>query len=193
MNTALQTCLLGFLLLSMGCTNASKTMDEAKEKIQQLIPSAAGMKSADFQDLASGGQTQRLDLFEDQSFTLAVFCQPVTSNELSDAQLREFQFHEGSTPNPNTFAKWIQNSRLDSTYRGPVVTAIPSKGIKNYSCTIEGKLATGVFEYEVPEYCRGRVQFSAREDRGTWQITEFSMPARGIKLTFQDGIWKQDR
>ena len=190
MNTTSKARLLIFLVLFASCTSKAKTIDRARATVQELIPAAAGIKASDFDDLASGGQSPKIQRFKDQSLTLLLICQPVSIDELSDDESREFE-HLNAAPNPRKMVDWILSTKLESEDRGALVTAVPAKGIKNCSCQIEGDLASGKFQYEIPEFCRGEVQFTARKDRGAWQITEFSMPAKGVKLTLQEGIWKK--
>lgn len=179
--------LLVALLLLTGCgTNP----EAVKIEIKELIPSAAGIRAADFDDLARGGTAPKVDANEDQPLTLAIISQPVTLEKLSDDELREFEFHLTSTPDPRVVADWIMGSELRSDLRGKVLTAIPAKSIRNFRCQLKGDIAAGEFEYEIPDYCRGCVQFKAKKEQWKWKIVEFSMPARGMTLTLEGGLWK---
>jgi hypothetical protein len=163
--------------------------DPAAE-IKQLIPAAAAISLRDMDALAKSSAAPKPADVESKSLTLMLLSLKVSDDEKAR---EEFRFLTEGTPQPSRLAEEIyRNVRGRGPLRfafGPV-SMIQADRITDCTCNADGDKATGVVSFTVPELYQGKVQYSARREKGKWRIVEFRMPANGIRIVrMDDGKW----
>jgi hypothetical protein len=160
--------------------------------IKLLIPAAAGMPVADFEDLVeNGGERVREQRVRDQNLTLHFWTMDCTAE--GDVA-KDLSFFEHTAPRPYELAAEIGRGEW---VRGKFVTRLPvtvihADRIQAFTCDVVGDRATGDVSFESPGIYKGRIVYKAARSNGQWRIIEMAIPSRSLRLIRgDDGLWKK--
>lgn len=181
-----------FLYLPLA-VSAADTRPEAKPaaQIRKLVPSAAGMSRAAFENLARAAAPPRLEQFENQSLTAFLLHRDFAGKKPERKHLR---WTNTGPANPASLAneiarpapKWL-------AALAPPATVIHADRITKLTCTVDGDRATGTVWFRVPDLYEGDVDYVARWHGEAWGITEFLLPGYKARLVRNDkGLWRHE-
>jgi len=173
------------------------------DAIRALIPRAAGLTDEEFAEWMENLEVVRRSPttpkpaeieFASPQKSLTVILYVGRPGFLQEGQ-NEFQYlNPEAAPFPAMLEEMRRKLPEDVSSRDDPVgaTLIHADRITDLTCEIEGVTATGTVSFEVPELYRGKVDYVARRDDGAWQITEFAMPAFGVRLVCDEwGTWSK--
>ncbi len=179
----LATFLCAFALPSPGWA------DDAAQ-IREQVPIAAAIPRDDLKKLATSDAPMAAD-FESQNLTLTLMWLPLSDDE---KLLAEFRYLGDGPPRPSKLAAEISRQVGAGSFSvalGPA-TIIHADRIKDMTCKVEGEAARGTIKFEAPDLYAGQVDYVARKAGDRWQIVEFHLPARGIRLALDErGVWRR--
>lgn len=181
------------LWLGLACCFASVAADDAAVAIQRAIVADSAMMHEDFEKLAIiTERTPRPSHVEDKSLTLMLLALNVRDD---DKAREEFRFLTTDRyPRPSALGEELYRLRQAGRRRILLepVTFIHLDRITDFTCKVDGDRATGTVSFKAPGLYQGKVQYAAERHDGKWFITEFTMPAYGIRIVrADDGLWKQ--
>lgn len=154
-------------------------VDDTADTIRELIPQATAMDAQKFMELGRSETSPDIDSFEEKQLTVLL---AFDSDQTSSQAKAEFEYVDGAA-SPVELAKEIS--------REGIATMIHDDRIQGFTCRVDGEIATGDFHFEVPKLYRGRAKYIANKVNGDWQITEISMPSRGLfSKRNADGKWQ---
>lgn len=166
--------------------------DKDHQAIRKKIPSASAMNRKAFEAWATGTAIPSLHTVEDRSLTAHLFTMKMSANE-SMAKRREFRFLGNITPRLSELADEVGRYRrlFGKSFPSGPITFIHEDRITEFACKIDDGQARGHVVFEAPARFAGRVNFTASRMADVWQITSFSMPARGLKIVADEKqVWK---
>ena len=174
---------------SSGETNASSDTGLTAEAAQALLPAAASMSNADFENMASAKTGPDFESINSKTLTFILLTlNPEKASAENQSVLEDFSFPTGDAlPQPSEIAEVIYRSKAKG-----YATFLQPDLITHCTCQSDGDTASGFVTFSAPNLYAGKLQFIARRNEGTWQIEEFHLPNYGIKTVLgEDGNWQQ--
>lgn len=175
-----------FLILPTLLFGEEPATKDAKEKIRELLPAAAGVSWTAWKATGIPDKAPKAEQFKNQPLTVLLMSLRFTRESLADAnQQREFRFFSG-LPRVDSYFDAVSKSEQDG-----YASVIQSEYITDFACNSTEDTALGFVTFQAKKIYAGRVAYQARKLKGQWMITEFSLPAWGKKTSLgADGNWK---
>ena len=154
--------------------------EEFEEIIKGLIPAASAYSTEDWRSLTGAGAAPETTL---NLMSVLTKCE---DSEAAD-QLKEFSVADSI--DLAMLAREVSRE-VDGVKN---YTFIKPDRITNFTCERQLGTATGLVEWEIPNLVKGIVHYQATELEEGWKITEFSMPARKIRIRWNEEseLWEQ--
>lgn len=191
-SSALQFACFSICLLNLSLTSADLMAQEetsAEQQLRRLIPSATAMDRKLLETMATSQVAPKVSDYNDHSLTFTLFA---TSFETAQKSGGQFRYLTDKTPKPNLMAKEMYRSIGGGRFRIVThpVTMIQLNRITKFDVQVEGRSASGTFEFHVPELYEGKADFTAEQTVDKWRITRLQMPKLEIDLkSDESGQW----
>lgn len=158
-------------------------------RIKKLVSEAAGITVDQMNVLGkSKGPRPKIEDFDSKPLTAWLFSiDPQAVAEKNPNASEDFRFLTEKLPKPLDMARALMPNAL----RG-YASFIQPEYITKVTLDIEGDTASGEVSFEKKGLYRGKVLYTAKRSKKTWQIEELDMPNLGIKtVRDNEGKWSR--
>lgn len=157
--------------------------NETAALIRRAFQTAAGMSLEDMATLASAETTPKMDALADQSLALFWLAWvPPMADDGKRFPDRNREMRMLLDPSLGLKPAELAESMHQTVPLGYSIL-VKWENVTRVTSQVTNDEARGMVAFHVPDCVAGQVQYIARRKEGRWEITEFALPAHGIRLS----------
>jgi hypothetical protein len=171
-----------------GLPTANPSQELSRDEAREMLPEAASLSRQEFAEILQSPPVSIAGIKNQSLTALLLAVDPLHAKEQNPNAIGDFQYlaPNGQNPDPG-----LIHAAIAGQGQPEFVSLIRSEYITGCTCQNRGDTAEGHVEYRAGHVYAGSADFTAKRQKGLWEIVAFHLPEYRLTTRRQaDGTWR---